>query len=414
MNECAIIFSVGGIMHKTVKLIIFYIFIQGVVHNLGHPVTPAFVRSLGISDYMFGIFFAMMSLGLAIGGPLWGILSDQTGRKKRYILIGLMMYSIGQFGFGYVGQGIWMVVFRLFSGLGVISALTLFMSTLIELSEPKSRGKYFAYLAASSTLGASVGYALGGFLNTNTLMIQWLNTDHFPIIFLIQAILNTLYAVFIWITFKDPEGVMVSQEKQSVLKGLKNVTKMDPKLFVFLISLTFITIGSTNLSKYIDVYFDDLGYTTQALGNFVMATGIVSLAASILIVPFFARMKKQLFTIGLLQVLSALIVFIVFRANQFLLMVYTVYMIYVVLKAVYTPLEQNFIAKEAKEGTYGGIMGVRQSFVSIGMVLGPLIGGFIYEVKPLYLFDFSALTFIIGMALLVLVYLMKKKQSASG
>ncbi|MBN2268197.1 MAG: MFS transporter [Acholeplasmataceae bacterium] len=401
-------------MHKTVKLIIFYIFIQGVVHNLGHPVTPAFVRSLGISDYMFGIFFAVMSLGLAIGGPLWGILSDQTGRKKRYIMIGLIMYSIGQFGFGYVGQGVWMVFFRLFSGLGVISALTLFMSTLIELSEPKNRGKYFAYLAASSTLGASVGYALGGFLNTNTLMIQWLNTDHFPIIFLIQAMLNTLYVVFIWMTFKDPEGVMVSQEKQSVLKGLKTVIKMDPKLFVFLISLTFITIGSTNLSKYIDVYFDDLGYTTQALGNFVMATGIVSLVASILIVPLFARMRKQLFTIGLLQVLSAFIVFIVFRANQFLLMVYTVYMIYVILKAIYTPLEQNFIAKEAKEGTYGGIMGVRQSFVSIGMVLGPLIGGFIYEVNPLYLFDFSALTFLVGMALLVLVYLMKKKQSASS
>lgn len=401
-------------MHKTIKLIIIFIFIQGIIHNLGHPVTPAFVRSLGISDYMFGIFFAMMSLGLAIGGPLWGILSDQTGHKKRYIVIGLLVYSIGQFGFGYVDSGIWMVIFRLMSGLGVISALTLYMSSLIELSEPVNRGKYFAYLAASSTLGASIGYALGGFLNTNPMMIDFLNTDHFPVIFLIQALSNTLYVFFIILTFKDPENAKITTQKQSVFLGLKNVIKMDPKLFIFLISLSLITIGSTNLSKYLDVYFDDLGYTTQALGNFVMATGIVSLIASIFIVPWFARMKKQLFTIGVLQVLSALIVLIVFRANQFLLMVYTVYMIYVILKAIYTPLEQNFIAKEAKEGTYGGVMGVRQSFVSIGMVLGPLIGGFIYEVKPLYLFDFSALTFLAGMALLVIVYLMKKKQSTSS
>ena len=401
-------------MNKTIRLIILYIFIQGVIHNLGHPVTPAFVRSLGISDYMFGIFFATMSLGLAIGGPLWGILSDQTGHKKRYIIMGLLAYSFGQFGFGYVGDGIWMVFFRLISGLGVISALTLYMSALIELSEPTNRGKYFAYLAASSTLGASVGYALGGFLNTNQAMINLFNTDHYPVIFLIQTITNTLYVIFIGLTFKDPKGMVMNKEKQSVLKGLKNVIKMDPKLFIFLISLSLITIGSTNLSKYIDVYFDDLGYTTQALGNFVMATGIVSLIASVLIVPFFARMKKQLFTIGLLQVLSAVIVFIVFRANQFLLMVYTVYMIYVILKAIYTPLEQNFIAKEAEEGTYGGIMGVRQSFVSIGMVLGPLIGGFIYEIKPLYLFDFSAITFLMGMALLIIVYLMKKKQSTTS
>lgn len=398
-------------MHKTIKLIIIYIFIQGIIHNLGHPLTPAFVRSLGISDYMFGIFFAMMSLGLAIGGPIWGILSDQSGKKKRYIMIGLMAYSIGQFGFGYAGDGLWMVIFRFISGLGVISALTLYMSSIIELSDPKTRGKYFAYLAASSTLGASVGYALGGFLNTNPLMISWLNTDHYPIIFLIQAITNTLYVIFIGISFKDPLFSGEKKEKQSVIKGLKNIIKMDPKLFVFLISLTFMTIGSTNLSKYIDVYFDDLGYTTQALGNFVMATGIVSLLASILIVPIFARMKKQLVTIGIIQTISSLIVFYVFRANEFLLIIYTVYMIYVILKAIYTPLEQNFIAKEAKAGTYGGIMGVRQSFVSIGMVIGPLIGGFIYEIKPLYLFDFSALTFIAGTLLLGLVYMMKKKQS---
>lgn len=139
-------------------------------------------------------------------------------------------------------------------------------------------------------------------------------------------------------------------KQQGIRANLKALLKMDPKLLIFLISLTFITIGATNLSKYIDVYFDDLGYTTQQLGNFVMATGIVSLFASVLIVPIFARLRKQLFVISLLQLLSAAIVFYVFRAQNFLLIVYTVYMVYVILKAIYTPLEQNFIAKEAKAG----------------------------------------------------------------
>lgn len=400
-------------MPKVVRWIILYIFIQGIIHNIGHPVTPAFVRSLGISDYMFGIFFAAMSLGLAIGGPLWGSISDQKGKKKPYIIIGLLAYSVGQFGFGYVGSGLGMVIFRLIAGLGVISALTLYMSTLIEVSEPMKRGKYFAYLAASSTLGASIGYAFGGFLNNNPWMISVLQTDHFPIIFLIQSILNTVYVGLIWVSFKDPEAVLENVKQQGIRANLKALLKMDPKLLIFLISLTFITIGATNLSKYIDVYFDDLGYTTQQLGNFVMATGIVSLFASVLIVPIFARLRKQLFVISLLQLLSAAIVFYVFRAQNFLLIVYTVYMVYVILKAIYTPLEQNFIAKEAKAGTYGGAMGVRQSFVSIGMVLGPLIGGFIYEIKPIYLFDFSAYTFLFGIVLLAVVGRMQK-QTTNG
>lgn len=36
---------------------------------MGHPVTPSLVESLGIANYMFGVFFATMSFGLMLGGP---------------------------------------------------------------------------------------------------------------------------------------------------------------------------------------------------------------------------------------------------------------------------------------------------------------------------------------------------------
>ena len=92
-------------MKKTLILTILYFLIQGIVHNIGHPVTPAFVRSLGIPDFMFGVFFASMSFGLMIGGPIWGILGDR-GKKKNYIVIGLLLYSIGQLFFWICGQSI--------------------------------------------------------------------------------------------------------------------------------------------------------------------------------------------------------------------------------------------------------------------------------------------------------------------
>ena len=53
-------------MKKAVISIIILYFIQGIIHNLGHPVTPAFVRSLEIPDYMFGFFYATMSFGLMV------------------------------------------------------------------------------------------------------------------------------------------------------------------------------------------------------------------------------------------------------------------------------------------------------------------------------------------------------------
>jgi DHA1 family multidrug resistance protein-like MFS transporter len=43
-------------MKKSIIPLILYFLFQGLLHNLGHPVTPAFVRSLEIKDYMFGVF----------------------------------------------------------------------------------------------------------------------------------------------------------------------------------------------------------------------------------------------------------------------------------------------------------------------------------------------------------------------
>ncbi len=395
-------------MKKTLILTILYFLIQGIVHNIGHPVTPAFVRSLGIPDFMFGVFFASMSFGLMIGGPIWGILGDR-GKKKNYIVIGLLLYSIGQLFFGYIGNQYIMIVFRFVSGVGAVAASTLLISHLIEISDLRNRAKNLAYAAAALTLGGSVGYYLGGFLGTNPLMLDLFNITSYSKIFLIQSVLNGAYAILIYFTFIDSKYDKVIEKKGNIFSNLKEVVHIRTSLLFFLLSLTFMTIGATNLSKYIDVYFDELGYSPQDLGAFVFVTGIVSVFTSVIIVPIFSKIRKQLLTMGIIQILSAVIVFYVFRASNFLLVVYTVYMLYIVFKAIYLPLEQNYISLHAEAGKFGRVMGVRQSFLSIGMVLGPLIGGFLYERDALLLFDSSAATFLVGVLLLGVVYILEKK-----
>ena len=396
-------------MKKSILIMILFFLFQGLLHNLGHPVTPAFVRSLGIDDYMFGVFFASMSFGLMIGAPIWGTLGDR-GRKKLYIFIGLLLYSIGQIGFSYSNHVLLMIFFRFVSGFGVVGSMTILTSILIEKSEVNERAKYLAFSAAAVTLGASLGYYTGGFLSTNEFFRSLLHTSDYRVIFLIQAITNVIYASIIMMTLSLKNMKTTIAKRTSFFNSLKEIAHIKPSLLLFLISLTLMTIGATNLSKYIDIYFDELGYSPQDLGTFVMATGIISLVASVFIVPYFARFKKQLKVISIIQFLSALIVFFVFRAEKFLLTIYTVYMIYVVFKAIYLPLEQNYISKHAEEGKYGRIMGLRQSFVSIGMIVGPLLGGFLYEIRPLVLFDFSGIALICGVLLLGIVYIMEVKE----
>jgi len=175
----------------------------------------------------------------------------------------------------------------------------------------------------------------------------------------------------------------------------------------------FISIGSINLGKYIDVYFNTLGYSPSQLGTFVMVTGFVSIFASLVLVPLIIKFKRELFVMMLIQVLSVGLVLISFHSSPFLTLMYTVYLVYVALRAIYAPYEQNFLSDFAKEGQMSLVMGIRQSFLSLGMIIGPIAGGLIYEISPTLVFDVSAGMFLIGFLLFLMVfYRQKRKQKA--
>ena len=173
-------------------------------------------------------------------------------------------------------------------------------------------------------------------------------------------------------------------------------------------------MGAINLNKFIDVYFIDQGLDSLQLGTFKMVTGYVTLGASIFLVPLFAKFRKQIGFMILLQSISVAIIFYTFRTNDFVRTVYSIYLIYILIKAIFTPLEQNYISYHVKDGEYGKIMGIRQSFISIGMVIGPLLGGFLYERNPVRLFDSSAIAFIIGFILLIIVSILNKKNNINS
>ncbi len=391
-------------MKKPQIVIILFFFIQGVIHNLGHPVTPALVTLLDIEDYFFGIFFSLMSLGMTLGALLWGFLGDKYP-KKFLIIGGLIVYSIGQIAFGYSGNEVWMMVARFVSGFGVSASLTLYMSEIIHVTPQKSRTTTLAYVAAATTLGTSLGYALGGYLATSPFFNQFLNTDKLTVIFLIQGLLNLLYVGSIALFFNEKKE---PDELDSPITQSSQKASIPLPLILFLISLFFITVGQTNVNKYIDVHFEHLGYLPSDIGFFVMTTGYVSLAAAFLIVPILIRLKKPMILLILIQFLSAVIIYFVFHSAQFLTVVYTVFMGYILLKAFFQPLEQNYIATYASTKSLSKLMGIRHAFVSMGMVVGPLIGGWIYSEKPLLLFDVSAACFVVGGIILMVVFIIHK------
>jgi DHA1 family multidrug resistance protein-like MFS transporter len=350
----------------------------------------------------------MMAFGLMLGGPIFGHLGDQ-GRKKFWVFIGLILYSIGQFGFGFSNDQIWMAIFRFIAGFGVIALHVLLISKLIEQTTKEKQTQALGMVTAVSLLGAGLGYFVGGLIETNDTLFQLILNQDIKNIFLIQAILNVVFAIYILIAVEEHKVIQKTISRTSLIQNLSELKKSHPSIILFFLALFFITLGNVNIIKYLEVYFIDLGYSSQDLGTHSLVVNVVALVTSLFILPLIAKFKKQLTLMSIIYIVSSVLVIIVFRIPSFILMMYSVYLVYVMLRTIFTPLEQSYIAKQSKENKYGTLMGVRQSFVSLGMVIGPLFGGVLYDVRPAVLFNFSALMFLIGVFMLFVYFVFLKK-----
>lgn len=376
-------------MKKTLLLIFSYYLFQGMVHNLGHPITPTYVNDLLLNPRMFGFFFSFMSLGIVAGSLFWGVLGDRY-KNRPLIVLGLLFYSVAQIGFGTFENPYIMTFFRFLAGFSVSSSITLLLAYTIYHSDNQNRVRNISITAALLALGSTIGYQIGGVLGNY--MIRE--------VFYIQAVANALYAMYVFFTYTEFSGKHINTAK--ITDQFKTALKLKPALLMFLLGLSLATIAATNLSKYLDVYIIDQGYSPQQLGTFVLVTGIVAIFTNFVIVPLVAKLQKNMLIMRYLQLASALIVVITFQIDTLMVALYSIFMIYVVMKALFEPLEKYYISLSAEPKTYASLMGVRQMFFSIGMVIGPLISGFIYEVNPLNVFYFSAAMFVLAFFLITL------------
>lgn len=389
-------------MKKEILFILILTLIQGIAHNLAHPITPSFVSYLKIDDVMFGIFFAAMSLGIVLGAPFWGIVSDK-GHHKTWVVLGNVMYAMGQLIYGYSENVTWMMIARIFSGVGASSGMTIFAALILIHSKHNLVGRNLALFGGALTLGASLGYFIGGQLS---LLQSIFNSPSYQYVFFIQSLLTLLYALLIFFLIKNPS---IKKEATYIpfYHHIFSIFKMPLFQWLFYIGLLLATMSFTFVSKYLDVYFRDLGYNPTILGTFVLFTGFISLITSLFIVPKLFLLKFKM-TFFLLTFLGAIALWTTFQFTQILISLYTVFSFYIIVKTSHQPFEQSHISTFANND-YGRIMGIRQLFIGLGMILGPILGSLIYAQQQKLSFEIAS--YVIVLSILLMRLSMKKQKS---
>lgn len=104
------------------------------------------------------------SLGAtALGGVVFGILSDRYGRKS-VLQWTILTYSIGTFLSGFATNLELLLIFRIITGLGVGGEWATGQTYVGETFPPNVRGRYGAFMQTGAPIGVALASIIGGFV----------------------------------------------------------------------------------------------------------------------------------------------------------------------------------------------------------------------------------------------------------
>jgi MFS family permease len=124
---------------------------------------------LNLTDVQISFVLGASLAATAIGGILFGYLSDRFGRKK-VLQWTILTYSAGTFLSGF-SVNLWLLLtFRIITGLGVGGEWGTGQTYIGETFPAKVRGRFGAFMQTGAPLGIALASLVGGYI---TPMIGW-------------------------------------------------------------------------------------------------------------------------------------------------------------------------------------------------------------------------------------------------
>jgi len=196
-------------------------------------------QELHLSNLMLSYALSASIIAAAVGGVLFGVLSDKYGRKI-VLQLTIIIYSIGTFLCAFSTSLEMLIIFRIITGIGVGGEWATGQTYVNETFPAKLRGKAGALLQTGNPVGLILASVVGGLLVP---IIGWREA------FLISVLPA---AIVILIRRKIPESDLWilnrSNGMKSSIKSKKNefiTLFLKPYRKPFLMALTLAILGSS-------------------------------------------------------------------------------------------------------------------------------------------------------------------------
>lgn len=356
-------------------------------YGIVFPILYAYSKKFGLSDFENGLLFAAFSICQFIATPIIGRLSDKYGRRPM-LLLSISGTLVSFIMMAFAPNAIFLFLARALDGLTAGNVPVIF-AVVSDSTKPEERAKSFGYIGSAFSFGFIFGPAIAA------LTLGYGQATPFLIAAGITLLAIVITALFL------PE---TNKHMKEVVHGkLFDFPKMWRTLFDPNVGVTFVISLVFFLAFACAVMYGFQPFTRNVLGisetqNAMLFTlfGIVGLLTQTFIV---GQVTKRF---GLKHSFKAAMLF---TSVSFLIMFFSrtlpVFIVACVILAMFNSIAQTLIptilSQEADAKSQGTIMGLNASYQSIGMIFGPILGGFVATYT-------ATLPFIVGSGLVLFCF----------
>lgn len=380
------------------SLLIFHILtiFQSIANNLAHPVTPALINNLALRDSMFGFAFAAMSTGIFLFSLFWGELSSRI-KKTTILLIALVGYGVAQYLFMIATNEIMIVAARFMAGVFTGGFQVSQLNYLVSQNSLEARGYHLTLSSILVIASSTVGYFIGGIVGDTSI----------PLVFYIQVLSCFVVGILYYVLLTKSETVekkaSLDIKKMNPLSSIglaKDV--LTPMIGVVMVVVLFAWMASTSFDQSFNYYIRDVfNFPPSYNGYLKMATGLVGVVANFSLGMYLIKRTNVKKSYSVLMAIMGVSGLIAVWVQQLWLFIFFAF-IFIALDAMSKPLQQSLVASLSDDYHESHIlMGFYNTMRSLGMIVGALLAGLIYEQIKIGPFVFASVVILVGGFLLM-------------
>lgn len=351
------------------------------------PLLPLYAENMGATAIWIGMIFAGYSISRTIIMPIAGNLSDRRGRKL-FLSIGLLSSSIISLGYIWAISAPHLTLVRLIHGAASGMIVPIAQAYIGDISPKGEEGTWMGYFNAAFFTGFGFGPLMGGVL-----------TDHFgmSVAFFTMGGLNLL--AFLTVVFSLPE-VRQRKIETSSRPSFKEMSTSNMVKGLSSFQLAF-SIGRGTFAAFLPIFATIYVGLSPTLVGILLAVNIFLMASLQIYGGNIAdRFNRRALVIigGLLNL--AYLSLIPLGGNFWYLL--GICALGGVAGAISTPALLALTVEEGRRFGMGSVMAIVAMSLSIGMAVGPLMGGVIADfVNINSVFYFGAFAGLIGTGLFI-------------